>query len=65
MLRLEKVKPEGWTIEVSTMEEAQHMDCMQPLVHILVHSTDETPAPRTMGIIYQYCAVCKTAVRVL
>jgi hypothetical protein len=65
MLHLAKVKPDGWTIEVSTIEDAQHMDCMQPLVHILIHSTDEDPAPRTMGIMYQYCANCKTAVRVL
>jgi len=62
---LEEVKPAGWVIEVSDLEEAQHMDCMQSLVHILVHSSDEDPAPGNMGIIYQYCASCKTAVRVL
>jgi hypothetical protein len=38
---------------------------MQPLVHIQVHASDEDPAPGSMGIIYQYCASCKTAVRVL
>jgi len=62
---LEEVKPVGWVIEVSDLEEAQHMDCMQSLVHILAHGTDEGPAPGSMGIIYQYCASCKTAVRVL
>ena len=65
IIHLEKVKPEGWIVEVSTMEDAQHMDCMQPLAHILVHRSDEDPAPGSMGIIYQYCSSCKTAVRVL
>jgi len=62
---LEEAKPTGWVIEVSDLEGAQHLDCMEPLVHVLVHSTEESAAPRTMGIIYQYCASCKIAVRVL
>jgi hypothetical protein len=62
---LENAKPAGWVIEVSDMEDAQHIDCMQPLVHIQVHASDEDPAPGSMGIIYQYCESCKTAVRVL
>jgi L-ascorbate metabolism protein UlaG (beta-lactamase superfamily) len=54
-----------WKVEVSEIEEAQHMGCMQPLVHILVHMADENPHPGSMGIIYQYCPHCKTATRVL
>lgn len=63
--RLEEAKPAGWIIEVSNIEDAQHMACTQSLVHILVHRSDEDPAPGSMGIIYQYCPSCKTAVRVL
>ncbi len=62
---LEDAKPAGWVVEVSAMEDAQHFGCMQPLVHVLVHRSDEAPAPESMGIIYQYCSRCKTAVRVL
>ncbi len=62
---LEEVKPSSWVIEVSDLNETQHVDCMQPLVHVLVHSTEESPAPVTMGIIYQWCPSCKVAVRVL
>ena len=62
---LEEAKPDGWVVEVSDLEEAQHVECMQSLVHILVHSSAEGPAPGSMGVIYQYCSSCKTAVRVL
>jgi hypothetical protein len=65
MLYLEKVKPEGWIVEVSTMEDAQHMDCMKPLVHILVHRSDEDPTPGNIGITYRDCNSYKTGVRVL
>jgi len=62
---LEEAKPGGWKIEVSEMVDAQHLDCMQPLVHILVHIADEDTDPGSMGVIYQYCPRCKTATRVL
>jgi hypothetical protein len=62
---LEEAKPDGWVVEVSDLEDAQHMDCMNSLVHVLVHRSYEDPAPESMGIIYQYCPSCKTAVRVL
>ena len=62
---LEEAKPEGWVIELSDLEEAQHMVCMRSLVHVLVHSSEEDASPGSMGVIYQYCPSCKTAVRVL
>ena len=63
--RLEEAKPADWIVEVSNTEDAQHMACMKSLVHVLVHRSDEDPTPGSMGVIYQYCPNCKTAVRVL
>ena len=63
--RLEKVKPEHWTVVVSDSEDAQHIDCMKPLAFINVHPPEEDSSTETMGVLYQYCANCKTAVRVL
>ena len=62
---LEEAKPAGWVVEVSAVEDAQHVVCMQPLEHVLVHISGEDTDPGRDGIIYQYCARCKTAVRVL
>ena len=62
---LETVKPEAWTVVVSDSEEAQHVDCMQALAFVNIHPPEEDSSPETMGVIYQYCASCKTAVRVL
>jgi hypothetical protein len=59
------VKPDHWTVVVSDSEEAQHVDCMKPLAFINVHPPEEDTSTKTMGVIYQYCATCKTAVRVL
>ena len=62
---LERVKPDHWTVVVSDSEEAQHIDCMKPLAFINVQPPEEDSSPQSMGVIYQYCASCKTAVRVL
>lgn len=62
---LEKAKPLGWIVEVSDVVEAQHMDCMKPLTHVVVHPPEEDSSPGSMGVMYQYCETCKTAVRVL
>lgn len=63
--RLERAKPEYWNVVVSDSEDAQHIDCMKPLAFINVHPPEEDSSTKTMGVIYQYCASCKTAVRVL
>lgn len=62
---LERVKPDRWTVVVSDSEEAQHIDCMKPLAFVNIHPPEEDTSTQTMGVIYQYCASCKTAVRVL
>lgn len=63
--QLEMAKPENWKVDVSDSEGAQHVDCMQVLTFINIHPPEEDSSPKTMGVIYQYCASCKTAVRVL
>lgn len=55
MRHLEEAKPAGRVIDLSDLEEAQHMDCMRSLVHVLVHSSEEDASPGSMGVIYQYC----------
>ena len=62
---LELVKPDHWVVVVSDSEEAQHIDCMKPLAFINVSPPEEDSSTQKMGVIYQYCASCKTAVRVL
>lgn len=62
---LEMVKPDHWVVFMSDSDEAQHIDCMKPLAFINVHPPEEDSSTQTMGVIYQYCSSCKTAVRVL
>lgn len=62
---LEMVKPDHWVVVVADSEEAQHIDCMKPLAFVNVSPPEEDSSTQAMGVIYQYCASCKTAVRVL
>lgn len=63
--QLELVKPDHWTVVVSDSDEAQHIDCMKPLTFINVNPPEEDSSPQTMGVLYQFCSRCKSAVRVL
>ena len=63
--RLEKVKPEGSKIEVSSEEDTPHVVCMRPLVHGLVQDLEAVSGSGNLHILYQYCPFCKVAVRVL
>ena len=58
---LEKSKPDGATIEVAPMEDSHHSPCLQEMQSIVVQSV----GPEGAFSMYQYCRVCKTAVRVL
>jgi hypothetical protein len=58
---LEKTKPKDATIEVEPMEGSNHSPCMSAMQSIVVQSV----GPEGAYSMYQYCPVCKTAVRVL
>ena len=65
---LEKTKPDGSLVEVTPIEDMQHSPCMQEMSTVVVHG-DETHTvqehPNEMVAVYQYCAACKAAVRIL
>src|SRR2546427_12915083 len=64
---LEKSKPAGSLVEVTRIEEMHHTSCMQEMSTVVVHG-DETgllQRPDELVAVYQYCAACKSAVRIL
>jgi len=64
---LEKSKPAGSLVEVTPIEEMHHTSCMQEMSTVVVHG-DETgllQRPDELVAVYQYCAACKSAVRIL
>ena len=62
---LDKAKPEGATVEVSTMEDSRHGPCMTEMQAIVVQAVGQDGQPTHTHSMYQYCPVCKSAVRVL
>ena len=62
---LEKGKPEGATVEVSAMEDARHSPCMAEMQAIVVQKVGPEGQPVETFSMYQYCPICKIAVRVL
>ena len=62
---LEKNKPSGATVEVSTMEDSHHSPCRQEMQAIVVQKVGLEGQPVETFSMYQYCAACKVAVRVL
>jgi hypothetical protein len=64
---LKKAKIKDSEIEVSTAEDSQHTACSVPLFHILVMTAkgEDGAAYRDLAALYQYCPVCRHAVRVL
>lgn len=63
--QLEKDKPDGAIVEVSTMEDALHSPCMQEMKALIVQSKDADGQPVETYSMYQYCPACSIAVRVL
>ena len=64
---LEKSKPAGSLVEVTPIEEMHHTSCMKEMSTVVVHG-DETgllQRPDELVAVYQYCAACKSAVRIL
>lgn len=58
---LEKEKPKDATVEVSPMEDSHHSPCMGEMQAVVVQSV----GPQGAYSMYQYCPICKIAVRVL
>ena len=63
--QLEKTKPKQAKVEVNRMEDSHHSPCMQEMTAVMVHDIDEAKESPQIYAMYQYCSVCKTAVRVL
>ena len=62
---LDKAKPEGATVEVSAMEDSHHLPCMTEMQAVVVQTVEKEGQPTHTYSMYQYCPVCKSAVRVL
>ncbi len=65
--QLEKSKPEGSLVEVTPIDEMHHSPCTQEMNTIVIHG-DETGRilrPDQLMAVYQYCAECRTAVRII
>jgi hypothetical protein len=62
---LDKSKPDGAVVDVSAMEDSHHSPCMQEMQAIVVQSVGPDGQPVHTYSMYQYCPVCKLAVRVL
>ena len=62
---LDKTKPEGAMVEVSPMVDAHHSPCLQEMQAIVVQSVGPDGQPVQTYSMYQYCPICKIAVRVL
>ena len=63
--QLEKSRPKEAKVEVSPMEDSHHSPCMQGMTAIMVHDIENPKGTPQIYALYQYCTVCKTAVRVL
>ncbi len=59
--KVEKTRTKDATVEVEPMEGSNHSPCMSEMQSITVQSV----GPEGAYSMYQYCPVCKTAVRVL
>lgn len=62
---LDRSKPSGAVVEVSAMEGSLHSPCMAEMQAILLQSVGPEGEPTQTFSMYQFCPVCKTAVRVL
>lgn len=62
---LDKSKPAGAVVEVSAMEGSLHSPCMAEMQAVVVQSVGPEGEPTQTYSMYQFCPVCKTAVRVL
>ncbi|HZD12370.1 MAG TPA: hypothetical protein VE177_02485 [Candidatus Binatus sp.] len=66
--QLEKSKPDGSLVEVTPIEDMQHSPCMQEMSTVVVHADEAQKMPEhpnELVAVYQYCAACKSAVRIL
>ena len=62
---LEKTKPAGSTVIATPMEDSHHSPCFTEMIAVMVHTAGGENQPGEIHSIYQYCPVCKIAVRVL
>lgn len=62
---LDRSKPAGAVVEVSAMEGSLHSPCMAEMQAVVVQSAGPEGRPAQTFSMYQFCPVCKTAVRVL
>ena len=62
---LDRSKPAGAVVDVSVMEDAHHSPCMSEMQAIVVQTMGPEGQPVQTYSMYQFCPVCKTAVRVL
>ncbi len=63
--QLEKTKPKDSIVEVTPMEDSQHSPCFQEMTAVIVHDIGKTQESPQIYELYQYCPVCKIAVKVL
>ncbi len=63
--QLEKSRPKEAKVEVTLMEDSHHSPCMQQMTAIMVHDIENSKGTPQIYALYQYCAICKIAVRVL
>lgn len=62
---LEKSKPKDSKVEVTPMEDSHHAPCMQQMDSVMVHDIGNPKGNPQIYAMYQYCPICKVAVRVL
>ena len=63
--QLEKSRPKEAKVEVTPMEDSHHLPCMQQMTAIMVHDIENSKGTPQIYALYQYCPICKIAVRVL
>ena len=63
--QLEKSRPKEARVEVTPMEDSHHFPCMQEMTSIMVHDIENPKGTPQIYALYQYCHVCRTAIRVL
>ncbi len=63
--QLEKTAPKEARVEVAPIEESHHAPCMQEMTAIMLQLPDNPTGVQQIYAMYQYCPICKTAVRVL
>ncbi len=62
---LEEIKPKESKVEVSPIDDTQHIPCMRPLTHIMVLNKSEEKETPKIHAMYQYCQICRLAIRIL